>query len=103
MAQFAYLREDRLVAASPSTPAPEYRIEAVLRREFDPDSPALRLMILGPNGARMEYWDSRQLALAISVLERALPALREAEERVELEWQVWRESSELADTAEGDG
>ncbi|MGH0031081.1 MAG: hypothetical protein ACQGVC_14900 [Myxococcota bacterium] len=93
MGDAPYLRDERVVAASP-TPregAPEYRMRAVLRREFHADAPSVRLVVEGPFAEAVEYWDAHQVELLIALLQRALPALREAEARIEDEWQRWRD------------
>jgi hypothetical protein len=87
------LWEERVVAASPSGP-PEYQLRAVLRRQFDADSPALWLRVEGPFSGKAEYWDSRHVELMLELLRRALPVLRSAEERVDADWRDWLEGIE---------
>lgn len=93
MGEAPYLREERVVATSPPSDAPEYRMRAVVRREFHADSPSVRLVIEGPLTVETEYWDSHHVRLAVELLLRALPELEQAEASVEAEWQVWRSRS----------
>lgn len=91
MGEAPYLRDDRIVAESPATAAPEYHLRAVLRREFHFDSPAVRLVIEGPLALQTEYWDSHHVGLVIELLQRALPLLQRTEGGVEEEWTQWRQ------------
>jgi hypothetical protein len=95
MGDAPYLRDERVVATLPRR-APEYDMRAVLRREFHADSPAVRLLVEGPLGGTVAYWDATHVELAIELLQRALPALRSAEEQLEGDWQAWLERTTRA-------
>jgi hypothetical protein len=100
-----YRRDDRIVATSPDAIAPEYRMRAVVRREFHADSPAVRLVIEGPLTADTEYWDSHHAELAVDLIRRALPELRQAEQALEVEWREWSGANALPaqrDAAQGE-
>lgn len=90
MSDAPYLRDDRIVATTRPAGAPEYRMHAVVRREFHADSSAVKLVVEGPLTVETEYWDSHQVALAIELLRHALPALQRSEDHLESEWREWR-------------
>ncbi len=89
MGQAPRLIEERVVASTPSSLAPEYQMRAIVRREFHQDSPAVRLLVEGPFHEETTYWDSHQVELVVALLQQALPALERTERRVEGEWRRW--------------
>ena len=89
MGKAPYRRDERVVAASPDASAPEYRMRAIVCREFHADSPAVRLVVDGPMGSETAYWDSKHVELVIALLGEALPELRSVEAAIESEWDDW--------------
>ena len=81
--------EKRIVEAN-AREAPEHRVSAALRTEFDADGPSVQLVVDWACSGQLSFLDSAQVEATIQLLEEALPQLREMEAAVEPAWVRWR-------------
>ena len=84
--------EDAVVATSEGERAPEHRFQLTIRQEFDRDLAVTKLIVRGPQGQCLELTDARQLEILVALSQKALPRLRHAEQKIDQEWQDWRDA-----------
>ena len=81
--------EDRVIASSQAELAPEYRMAIVQQCEFRSEFATSYVTIELPFGQTVELSERRQLVVLLGLLQRALPAVRRVENRLDGDWKDW--------------